>query len=59
MVAGVDQTGQMDETSVQENTCSQAVISRVLVKIGLIALVVSMTSLAPEQAVAILQVIGL
>ena len=58
MVAGVDPTGQMDEPSAQETTCSKAEISRVLVRIGLIVLVVSMTKVAPEQAVVVLKMIG-
>lgn len=58
MVAGADQIGRMDETSAQETTCSRVEISRVLVKIVLIALVVSMTSLAPDQADALLVLIG-
>ena len=58
MVAGVDQTGRMDETSVQETTCSKVETSNLLVRIVLIALVVSMTSLAPAQADALLVLIG-
>ena len=58
MVAGVGPIGQMDETSVQETTCSRVEISRVLVRIVLIALVVSMTSLAPDQADVLLVLIG-
>jgi len=58
MDAGVDQTGRMDETSAQETTCSKVETSRVLVRIVLIALAGSMIGLAPEQAVVVLQVIG-
>ncbi len=58
MVAGVDPIGQMEETSVQETTCSKVETSRVLVRIVLIALVVSMTNLAPDQADALLVLIG-
>ena len=58
MVAGVDPTGQMDEPSAPETTCSRAGTSRVLVRIALIALVVSMTKVAPEQAAVVLKMIG-
>ena len=58
MGAGVDQIGQMDEQSAQENTCSRVETSSLLVRILLIALVVSMTSLAPAQADALLALIG-
>ena len=58
MVAGVDPTGQTDEQSAPETTCSKVEISRVLVRIGLIVLAVSMTSLAPDQVVVLLKVIG-
>ena len=58
MVAGVGPIGQMDEQSAQENTCSKVETSNLLVRILLIALVVSMTSLAPAQADALLVLIG-
>lgn len=58
MVAGADQIGRMEEQSAQETTCSRVETSRVLVRILLIALVVSMTSLAPDQADALLVLIG-
>lgn len=58
MDAGVGPIGRMDETSVQETTCSRVETSRVLARIVLIALVVSMTSLAPAQADALLVLIG-
>ena len=59
MDAGVDQIGLTDDPSAQENTCSKVETSNRLVRIGLIVLVVSMTSLAPDQAVAVLNLIGL
>lgn len=58
MVAGVDPTGQTDEQSAPETTCSKVETSRVLVRIVLIVLVVSMTKVAPEQAVVVLKMIG-
>ena len=58
MVAGVDPTGQMDEPSAQETTCSKVEISRVLVRIGLIVLVGSMIGLAPDQMAVLLRLIG-
>ena len=58
MVAGVDPTGRMDEPSAQETTCSKVETSRVLVRIVLIVLAVSMTSLAPDQVAVLLKVIG-
>ena len=58
MVAGVDPTGRMDEPSAQETTSSKVEISRVLVRIVLIVLVVSMTKVAPEQAAVVLKMIG-
>lgn len=58
MVAGVDPTGRMDEPSAQETTCSRVETSRVLVRIALIVLVVSMTRVAPDQAVVVLKMIG-
>ena len=58
MAAGVDPIGQMDETLVQETTnCKEATSNR-LVWIVLIALVVSMTGLAPDEVVALLRLIG-
>ena len=58
MVAGVGPTGQTDEQSAPETTCFKAGTSRVLVRIALIVLVVSMTKVAPEQAVVVLKMIG-
>ena len=58
MVAGVDQTGQTAETSVQGNISWQVVISNRRVWIVLIALAASMTGLAPDQVAVLLRVIG-
>ena len=58
MVAGVDPTGQTDETSVQGTISWQVVISNRRVLIVLIVLVASMTGLAPDQVVALLRLIG-
>jgi len=58
MVAGVDPTGQMDETSQLEITnCKEATSNR-RVWIVLIALVASMTGLAPDQVAVLLRLIG-
>ena len=58
MDAGVDPIGLTDDPSAQENTCSKVETSSPLVRIVLIVLVVSMTSLAPAQADALLVLIG-
>ena len=58
MVAGVDPIGQMDEQSAHETTNSKAEILKVRVLMLLIVLVVSMTKVAPEQAVVVLKMIG-
>ena len=58
MVAGVDPTGPTDETSVQGTISWQVVISNRRVLMTLIVLAALMTGLAPDQAVALLKVIG-
>ena len=58
MADGVDPTGPMDETSLQETTNGKEATSNRLAWIVLTALVVSMTGLAPDGVVALLRVIG-
>ena len=58
MADGVDPTGPMDETSLQETTnCKEATSNR-LVWIVLIVLVGTTTGLAPDEVVALLRLIG-
>lgn len=59
MADGVDQIGPMDEKSMPCHTKTRVAISKDRVLILLIALAVSMTGLAPDQAVALLRLIGL
>ena len=58
MAAGVDPIGQTEDASRLETICSKAGISKVVVRILLIALVVSMTGVAPDQVDALLLLIG-
>lgn len=58
MAAGVDQTGLTEETSAQENISWLVVISNPRVLTTLIVLAAIMTGLAPEEAVALLRLIG-
>ena len=58
MVAGVGPTGQTEETSVQGTISWQVVISNRRVLMTLIVLAALMTGLAPEEAVALLKLIG-
>ena len=58
MVAGVDPTGPMDETLVQETTDCKAVTLDRRVLIVLIVLAGSMIGVAPEEAAALLRLIG-
>ena len=57
MAAGVDPTGPMDETLVQETTNCKAVTLDRRVLIVLIVLAGSMIGVAPDQAVALLRLI--
>ena len=58
MVAGVGPTGQTEETSVQGTISWQVVISNRRVLMTLIVLAALMTGLAPDEAVALLRLIG-
>jgi hypothetical protein len=58
MAGGADQTGPTEETSLQGTISWEVVISDRRVWMLLIVLVVSMTGLAPDQAVALLRLIG-
>ena len=58
MVAGVDPTGPMEETSVQGSISWQVVISNRRVLIGLIVLVALMTGIAPAELAALAKAIG-
>ena len=57
MVAGVDPTGQTEETSVQGTISWAVVISNRRALIVLIVLVGTMTGLAPDQMGALLRLI--
>jgi len=57
MADGVDPTGPMDETSLQETTDCKAVTLDRRVLIVLIVLAGSMIGVAPDQAVALLRLI--
>ena len=59
MAAGVDPIGQTDEISAQGTISSQVVISNRRVWIVLTVLAGIMTGLAPDQAVALVRLIGL
>jgi len=58
MAAGVDPTGQTDEISAQGTIDWRVAISSRRVLMLLIVLVASMTGLAPDEAVALLRLIG-
>ena len=58
MVAGVDPTGQTEETLVQGTISWMVVISNRRALIVLIVLVGTMTGLAPDQMAALLRLIG-
>jgi len=58
MAAGVDPTGPTDEISAQGTIDWQVAISNRRVLMILIVLAASMTGLAPDQAVALLRLIG-
>jgi hypothetical protein len=58
MAAGVDPTGPTDEISAQGSIDWQVAISSRRVLMILIVLAASMTGLAPDQAVALVRLIG-
>jgi hypothetical protein len=59
MADGAGQVGPMDEKSTPCPTGDKVVISRDRVLMLLIVLVVTMTGVAPDQAVVLLRLIGL
>lgn len=58
MAAGVDQTGQTEETSAQGTISWQVVISNPRVLMTLIVLAAIMTGVAPEKVGVLLRLIG-